>query len=74
MVRELHVYGDLVPVGDKKKTQHGGLGTRLLAEAEKIARQNKFKEIAVISGVGVRNYYKKFGYKLKNSYMWKKLA
>jgi elongator complex protein 3 len=72
IVRELHVYGDLVPTGGKKKTQHGGLGTRLLAEAEKIAKKNKFKEIAVISGVGVRGYYKKFGYKLKNSYMWKK--
>jgi elongator complex protein 3 len=74
IVRELHVYGELIPTGGKKKTQHGGLGTRLLAEAEKIAKQNKFQQIAVISGVGVRNYYKKFGYKLKNSYMWKKLV
>jgi elongator complex protein 3 len=73
MVRELHVYGELIPTGGKKKTQHGGLGTRLLAEAEKIARQNKFQQIAVISGIGVRQYYKKFGYKLKNSYMWKKM-
>jgi elongator complex protein 3 len=71
IVRELHVYGELVPMGDKKKTQHGGLGTRLLAEAEKIARENDFKQLAVISGVGVRNYYKKFGYKLKNTYLVK---
>jgi elongator complex protein 3 len=74
LVRELHVYGELIPTGGNKKTQHGGLGTRLLAEAEKIARKNKFKQIAVISGVGVRDYYKKFGYMLKNSYVWKKLA
>jgi elongator complex protein 3 len=44
-----------------------------LAEAEKIARKNKFKQIAVISGIGVRDYYKKFSYTLKNSYLWKKL-
>jgi elongator complex protein 3 len=73
LVRELHVYGELIPTGGKKKTQHGGLGKRLLAEAEKIARKNKFKQIAVISGIGVRDYYKKFSYTLKNSYLWKKL-
>ena len=74
IVRELHVYGELTPTGSKKKTQHGGLGKKLLASAEKIARQNGYNEIAVISGVGVRDYYKKFGYQLKNSYLWKKLV
>jgi elongator complex protein 3 len=74
MVRELHVYGELVPMGGKKKTQHGGLGRRLLAEAEKIARQNGFREMAIISGVGVRGYYKKFGYRLKAGYLVKSLV
>jgi elongator complex protein 3 len=74
MVRELHVYGELVPMGGKKKTQHGGLGKKLLAEAEKIAWKNNFKQIAVISGVGVRGYYRKSGYKLKNSYLLKKIS
>jgi elongator complex protein 3 len=71
MVRELHVYGELVPLGGKKKTQHGGLGKKLLAGAEKIARQNGFKQIAVIAGIGVRGYYKKLGYKLREGYMIK---
>lgn len=72
IIRELHVYGQLVPVGNKKKIQHSGLGKRLVAEAEKISQKNKAKELAIISGVGVRGYYRKLGYKLKNTYMIKK--
>jgi elongator complex protein 3 len=74
IVRELHIYGELVPVGDKKKTQHAGLGKLLLAKAEKIARQNDFREIAVISGIGARGYYKKLGYKNVSGYMIKKMG
>ncbi|MCK4554362.1 GNAT family N-acetyltransferase, partial [Candidatus Parcubacteria bacterium] len=73
LIRELHVYGELVPVGQNKKVQHTGLGKKLMAEAEKIAKQNNFKKMAVISGIGVRGYYKKLGYRLKDSYMVKKL-
>lgn len=73
IIRELHVYGQLVSIGNLKKVQHSGLGKKLLAEAEKIAKENKVKEIAVISGVGVRGYYRKFGYKLDQSYMVKKI-
>lgn len=72
LIRELHVYGELVPVGGDKKVQHAGLGKMLMKEAEKIARAAGFKKIAVISGVGVREYYRKLGYKLENSYMVKK--
>jgi elongator complex protein 3 len=71
LIRELHVYGELTTIGSKKKTQHGGLGKRLLVEAEKIAKQEGLKNIAVISGVGVRNYYRKNGYKLKKGYLVK---
>ncbi len=71
IIRELHVYGELVPVGDKKIIQHAGLGKKLMLEAEKIAEKNGYKKIAVISGVGVRGYYRKLGYKLKNTYMVK---
>ena len=74
MIRELHVYGELVPVGGNKKVQHAGLGKMLMREAEKIARQNGFKKMAVIAGVGVRGYYRKLGYKLKDSYMVKNLV
>ena len=71
IIRELHVYGQLVPVGGKTKIQHRGLGKKLMAEAEEIAKKNKANKVAVISGVGVRGYYKKLGYRLKNNYMMK---
>lgn len=73
-IRELHTYGQLVGVGQKdtKASQHKGLGKKLVCEAEKIAKKNGFKKIAVISGVGVRGYYKKLGYKKDGTYMSKK--
>jgi len=73
IIRELHVYGQLVSIGNTKKVQHSGLGKKLLAKAERIAKGNELKKIAVISGVGVRGYYRKFGYKLKGSYMVKEI-
>jgi elongator complex protein 3 len=72
LIRELHVYGELVPVGKKKIIQHSGLGKKLMVEAEIIAQKNGFKKIAVISGVGARNYYRKLGYRLKDTYMIKR--
>ncbi len=74
IIRELHVYGELVSMGGKTKVQHAGLGKKLMIEAEKITKKNKYKEITVISGVGVRNYYRQLGYKLKNTYMVKELT
>lgn len=75
LVRELHVYGVLVPHYDiKTRTQHSGLGKELLKTAEYISIINNFKNIAVISGVGVRQYYQKRGYILDNSYMKKSLC
>lgn len=74
IIRELHVYGELIPVGSTlKKTQHTGLGKRLIKEAETIAKQNNKNEMLIISGVGVRGYYRKSGYHLKNTYMSKKI-
>lgn len=73
LVRELHVYGELVSVGGNKKIQHSGLGRKLLALAEKIAFENNRANISVISGVGVRGYYRKSAYKLKDNYMVKAL-
>ncbi|MFA6307025.1 MAG: tRNA uridine(34) 5-carboxymethylaminomethyl modification radical SAM/GNAT enzyme Elp3 [Patescibacteria group bacterium] len=74
LIRELHVYGELVSMGRKKKVQHAGLGKLLMQEAEKIARRESYKKIAVIAGVGVRGYYRKLGYKLQSSYMVKNLV
>ena len=76
LIRELHTYGQLVNIGQKsnKKTQHMGLGKRLMIEAEKIVKQETaLKKIVVISGVGVREYYKKLGYRLEDEYMVKEL-
>ena len=39
-----------------------------------IVRKSKIKKISVISGVGVREYYRKLGYELEGSYMVKELA
>lgn len=73
IIRELHVYGELVSVGAEKKVQHSGLGKKLMLAAERIAKKNKYAKIAVISGIGARGYYKKLKYKLKNTYMAKDL-
>jgi elongator complex protein 3 len=73
LIRELHTYGQLADLGEVGDVQHSGLGKQLLIEAEKISKQHEFKKIAVISGIGVREYYKKSGYKLKGTYMTKRL-
>ncbi len=74
IIRELHVYGQLAPVGQIGKIQHQGLGRKLIAQAEKIAQTEGAAKLAVISGVGVRGYYRKFGYRLKKTYMVKSLT
>ena len=71
LIRELHVYGQSVDIGEQGNVQHRGLGKRLMARAEKIAHKNGFSKIAVISGVGVRGYYEKLGYCLEDGYMVK---
>ena len=54
--------------------QHKGLGKKLIREAEEIAKKEfKLNKIAVISGVGAREYYRKLGYKLQKTYMIKNL-
>ncbi|MEK6914698.1 MAG: tRNA uridine(34) 5-carboxymethylaminomethyl modification radical SAM/GNAT enzyme Elp3 [Nanoarchaeota archaeon] len=74
MVREVHVYGKSLNIGEEgKEGQHSGIGKKLMIEAEKIAKKNGFKKLAVISGIGVREYYKKLGYNLEGFYMVKEL-
>ncbi|MFH1721965.1 MAG: tRNA uridine(34) 5-carboxymethylaminomethyl modification radical SAM/GNAT enzyme Elp3 [Candidatus Altiarchaeota archaeon] len=76
LVRELHVYGPMVELGEKPEYewQHRGYGKELLEEAEKIAKEEwNSKEILVTSGIGAKEYYKKQGYKKKGVYMGKKL-
>ena len=76
-IRELHVLGNHLNVGavsDDNTSQHRGYGKRLIAKAEAIAKANNFKKIAIIAGVGVRDYYRKQGYYLENTFMMKKLV
>lgn len=74
-IREVHVYGDLVKIGKRNElaTQHKGYGKRLVKKAEEIVRDRGMKKVAVISGVGVRGYYRKQGYRKIGTYMIKSL-
>ena len=75
-IRELHVYSHvnstMTDIENEESKQHRGYGTMLLQRAEAICRQKGFHAIAIIAGVGVRDYYaKKHGYKLEKNYMVK---
>jgi elongator complex protein 3 len=73
LIREVHVYGQSLPVGTESQgaAQHAGIGTRLLAEAERIAQDRGYKRMAVISAVGTRNYYLERGFKRGDLYLIK---
>jgi elongator complex protein 3 len=75
LIREVHTYGEQVRVARKEgeASQHVGLGRRMMDKAEEISRKNGFRKIAVISGIGVREYYRKLGYELEGTYMVKVL-
>ncbi|MFA6255441.1 MAG: tRNA uridine(34) 5-carboxymethylaminomethyl modification radical SAM/GNAT enzyme Elp3 [Patescibacteria group bacterium] len=74
LIRELHTYGEMAPIGKAGKVQHLGLGKKLMIQAEAIAKKQKIKKIAIISGIGVRKYYEKLGYRLEGTYMVKHLG
>ena len=77
IVRELHVYGPLVPVGKHfaEAWQHKGYGGILLAEAERLTLEDhSFKKILVISALGTKQYYERFGYNYDGVYMSKTLG
>jgi elongator complex protein 3 len=75
LIREVHVYGQSLPVGAEKEgaAQHSGLGTQLLEEAEKVARKNGFRRMAVISAVGTRQYYLDRGFERGELYLVKSI-
>lgn len=74
LVRELHVYGEEVPLDGKADVQHRGLGRKLLGEAESAAMDAGKENIVIISGVGAREYYRKSGYSRLGPYMSKNLV
>lgn len=71
MIREVHVYGQAVGIGQKQKgkAQHLGLGTKLIELASKIAKKSGYQQLAVISAVGTREYYRQRGFKDKGMYL-----
>jgi len=76
IVRELHVYGPLVPVGKHlaKAWQHKGYGSILLSEAESISKRDyDCKKLVITSAMGTKQYYKRFGYNYDGPYMSKTL-
>jgi elongator complex protein 3 len=77
LIRELHVFGAemILSQRDSSAAQHKGFGRSLLKEAERIAHDEFHKGwMAILSGVGAREYYRNEGYTLQGDYMIKKLS
>jgi ELP3 family radical SAM enzyme/protein acetyltransferase len=73
LIRELHIYSSLSTVGNDNSIsyQHKGYGKKLIQQAGLIANHHGFYKIAIIAGTGVRNYYRRLGYELIDTYMCK---
>jgi elongator complex protein 3 len=71
MIREVHVYGPAVPIGEESQgeAQHVGLGAQLIARAKEISRVAGYERIAVISAIGTRRYYARHGFAVAGLYM-----
>ena len=78
LVRELHVYGQVVSKNDNENLgnniQNKGFGKMLMQKAEEISMENYYSKVAVISGIGVRNYYRNLGYEEENTFMIKRFT
>ena len=71
MIREVHVYGPALRVGEESEgeAQHRGLGRSLIERAVEIAREAGFRELAVIAAIGTRPYYRRLGFRRRDLYM-----
>ena len=77
IIRELHVFGQTVPVGDRLASafQHKGYGSKLLAEAERISREEYDRtKMLVISALGTKAYYSRFSYTRDGPYVSKSIG
>mgnify|MGYP002623134393 FL=1 len=76
MIREVHVYGAVVALGQRRegRAQHAGLGTRLVEEAAEVAARRGFARLAVISAIGTREWYRRLGFRDGELYMVRPLA
>ena len=73
LIRQLHVYGTATGLGQEGAIQHRGWGKKLLQTAEELAKKKGKNKLVVISGIGVREYYKKLGYVREGVYMVKEI-
>ncbi|MBI5951384.1 MAG: tRNA uridine(34) 5-carboxymethylaminomethyl modification radical SAM/GNAT enzyme Elp3 [Chloroflexi bacterium] len=75
LIREVHVYGQSLSFGEEQTgaAQHLGLGTRLLEEADNVARAHGFSRMAVISAIGTRHYYLDRGFERGEYYLVKSI-
>ena len=73
IVRELHVYGRSLNLGERGAVQHAGIGRSLVSEAESVSKEFDSNKILIISAVGTRPYYQKMGYRLQGPYMIKEI-
>ena len=74
LVRQLKVLGSAAGIGDEGDVQHRGFGKRLMEKAEEKAKELGRDKVTVISAVGTREYYRKFGYELDGPYMSKNIS
>jgi elongator complex protein 3 len=76
IIREVHVYGQSLAVGEAQSgaAQHAGLGTRLLLEADRVARSRGYPRMGVIAAVGTRKYYLKRGFERGELYLVKNIS
>ncbi len=73
LIREIHVFGKVTPMGAKGDVQHVGIGKQLMRRAEDIAKQNGKDKMVVISAIGTREYFKKMGYVQEGPYVVKRI-
>ena len=76
MIREVHVYGPALNLGDDSRgeAQHIGLGGRLIERARQIARDAGYHRLAVISAIGTQEYYGRLGFEMDGLYMTAELG
>jgi len=77
LLRELHVYGPLVKLGEgarEREWQHRSFGALLLEHAEGLSREGGYRSLAILSGIGVRPYYRRRGYERSGQYLVRELA
>jgi elongator complex protein 3 len=76
MIREVHVYGQSLHLGQNSggRAQHRGLGRALVDHAAALAADAGYSRLSVISAVGTRVYYRRLGFFDEGLYLHRALA